>query len=247
MTTVPALREVTSGLRFPEGPVALPDGSVLVVEIEARTLTRVAPDGRKTVVSQHTGGPNGAAMGPDGKVYICNNGGFSWHEDAQVRPAADRAGRGLLGRPHRARRSRHRRHRDPLHALRRAHAARAQRPGVRRARRLLFHRPRQDAGARDGSRRGLLRQGRRQPDQGGRQPDRQRQRLRAVAGRQEALLRRDGSRRACGRWTSWRPARCGASRGPLRTAVACWAGPAASTTASTAWRWTAPATSASPR
>jgi gluconolactonase len=82
MTSMPQLREVTSGLRFPEGPVALPDGSVLVVEIEGCRLTRVAPDGRKTVVSQHTGGPNGAAMGPDGKVYICNNGGFSWHDDA---------------------------------------------------------------------------------------------------------------------------------------------------------------------
>ena len=82
MTSMPQLREVTSGLRFPEGPVALPDGSVLVVEIEGQRLTRVAPDGRKTVVSQHTGGPNGAAMGPDGKVYICNNGGFSWHDDA---------------------------------------------------------------------------------------------------------------------------------------------------------------------
>jgi gluconolactonase len=83
MTAMPDLREVTSGLRFPEGPVALPDGSVLVVEIEGQRLTRVTPDGRKTVVSQHTGGPNGAAMGPDGKVYICNNGGFSWHEDAK--------------------------------------------------------------------------------------------------------------------------------------------------------------------
>jgi gluconolactonase len=83
MTSMPQLREVTSGLRFPEGPVALPDGSVLVVEIEGCRLTRVAPDGRKTVVSQHTGGPNGAAMGPDGKVYICNNGGFSWHDDAK--------------------------------------------------------------------------------------------------------------------------------------------------------------------
>jgi gluconolactonase len=82
MTSMPQLREVTSGLRFPEGPVALPDGSVLVVEIEGCRLTRVAPDGRKTVVSQHTGGPNGVAMGPDGKVYICNNGGFSWHDDA---------------------------------------------------------------------------------------------------------------------------------------------------------------------
>ena len=24
------------------------------------------------------GGPNGAALGPDGKIYLCNNGGFSW-------------------------------------------------------------------------------------------------------------------------------------------------------------------------
>jgi gluconolactonase len=77
----PSLKEITSGLRFPEGPVAMPDGSVLLVEIENARLTRVAPDGRKTTVAQHTGGPNGAAIGPDGKVYICNNGGFSWHED----------------------------------------------------------------------------------------------------------------------------------------------------------------------
>jgi gluconolactonase len=77
----PGLEEITRGLRFPEGPVAMADGSVLVVEIEAARLTRVAPDGRKTTVSQHTGGPNGAAIGPDGKVYICNNGGFNWHED----------------------------------------------------------------------------------------------------------------------------------------------------------------------
>ena len=124
MTTMPALREVTSGLRFPEGPVALPDGSVLVVEIEARTLTRVAPDGRKTVVSRHTGGPNGAAMGPDGKVYICNNGGFSWHEDTQygLRPtgqAEDYSG-GRIERVDLATGK----HRDPLHPLRRAHAAR---------------------------------------------------------------------------------------------------------------------------
>ncbi len=39
------LREITTGLRFPEGPVALPDGSFLVVEIERRTLTRIEADG----------------------------------------------------------------------------------------------------------------------------------------------------------------------------------------------------------
>jgi gluconolactonase len=74
------MRDITSGLQFPEGPIALPDGSVLVVEIRRGTLTRVAPDGRKTVVANTGGGPNGAAIGPDGKVYVCNNGGFEWHD-----------------------------------------------------------------------------------------------------------------------------------------------------------------------
>ena len=32
---------VATGLRFPEGPIALRDGSVLVVEIERKTLTRI--------------------------------------------------------------------------------------------------------------------------------------------------------------------------------------------------------------
>ncbi len=67
---------VAEGLRFPEGPIALPDGDVLVVEIAAGRLTRVHPDGTKTIVAEPGGGPNGAAMGPDGKCYVCNNGGF---------------------------------------------------------------------------------------------------------------------------------------------------------------------------
>ena len=70
-----AIREITSGLQFPEGPVAMNDGSVLVVEITRGTLTRVRPNGTKEVVAETGGGPNGAAIGPDGKVYICNNGG----------------------------------------------------------------------------------------------------------------------------------------------------------------------------
>jgi len=71
---------IAQGLRFPEGPIAMPDGSVLLVEIERGTLSRVTPDGRVEVVATPGGGPNGAAIGPDGKVYLCNNGGFEWHE-----------------------------------------------------------------------------------------------------------------------------------------------------------------------
>lgn len=75
---------VATGLGFPEGPVALPDGSVLLVEIEQGCLTRVFPDGAKKVVARTGGGPNGAAVGPDGAIYVCNNGGFEWHREPGV-------------------------------------------------------------------------------------------------------------------------------------------------------------------
>jgi gluconolactonase len=71
---------ITSGLRFPEGPIALADGSVLVVEIGGGRLTKVLPDGTKQTVAELGGGPNGAAMGPDGKIYVCNNGGLAFIE-----------------------------------------------------------------------------------------------------------------------------------------------------------------------
>jgi gluconolactonase len=70
------LREVASGLQFPEGPVPLGDGGVLVVELARSTLSRVAPNGEVTVVAECGGSPNGAAFGPDGKVYLCNNGRY---------------------------------------------------------------------------------------------------------------------------------------------------------------------------
>jgi gluconolactonase len=80
-------RTITDGLRFPEGPIAMPDGSVVLVEIEAARLTRVLPDGGKEVIAETGGGPNGAAIGPDGACYICNNGGFNWEDTPErLRP-----------------------------------------------------------------------------------------------------------------------------------------------------------------
>ena len=76
------MRVVAEGLAFPEGPIAMPDGSVLLVEIKRGTLTRVDHNGVTSVVAELGGGPNGAALGPDGAVYVCNNGGFNWHEIA---------------------------------------------------------------------------------------------------------------------------------------------------------------------
>jgi gluconolactonase len=74
------MRMLTEELQFPEGPVAMPDGSVLVVEIRRGTLARISSDGEVTRVAKCGGGPNGAAIGPDGAVYVCNNGGFEWRD-----------------------------------------------------------------------------------------------------------------------------------------------------------------------
>lgn len=74
---------IATGLQFPEGPIVMPDGSVILVEIKRGTLTRVWK-GRGEVIANLGGGPNGAAFGPDGAVYVCNNGGFAWHEIAGI-------------------------------------------------------------------------------------------------------------------------------------------------------------------
>ena len=61
------IRVLATGLEFPEGPVVMPDGSIVLVEIRGRRLTRVWPDGRKEVVAEMPGGPNGAALAEVGE------------------------------------------------------------------------------------------------------------------------------------------------------------------------------------
>jgi gluconolactonase len=85
-------RVLAKGLKFPEGPVVMPDGSVLVVEIQGQRLMRVLPNGDLKVAAHLGGGPNGAALGPDGCCYVCNNGGFSWRtDDGFTRPTGESA------------------------------------------------------------------------------------------------------------------------------------------------------------
>ena len=74
---------VAEGLEFPEGPIAMTDGSVILTEIKGQRLARVGPDGTKSLVAQTGGGPNGAAIGPDGAIWITNNGdAFVWLDNA---------------------------------------------------------------------------------------------------------------------------------------------------------------------
>ena len=57
-------RELASGLRFPEGPVATDDGDVILVEIARGTLTKVGADGRLEVVANVGGGRTAPPSGP---------------------------------------------------------------------------------------------------------------------------------------------------------------------------------------
>jgi gluconolactonase len=74
----PSFRILAKGLRFPEGPAVLPDGNLVVVEIGGGCLTRVGLNGKVGVVADLGGGPNGSSVGPDGAVYVCNNGGLNF-------------------------------------------------------------------------------------------------------------------------------------------------------------------------
>ncbi len=93
------IRIVASGFGFAEGPVAMPDGSVVLTDIKQGCVWRVTPDGTKpdggkSVLAQTGGGPNGLALGPDGALYCCNNGGGLYRGDhfMAVGPAPDYAG-----------------------------------------------------------------------------------------------------------------------------------------------------------
>lgn len=66
---------VAEGLHAPEGPVVLADGSIVVMEMHASRISRVWGQGRTEVVTVTGGTPNGAQLGPDGALYVCNCGG----------------------------------------------------------------------------------------------------------------------------------------------------------------------------
>jgi gluconolactonase len=72
---MPDIKILARDLGFPEGPVWMSDGSVVLGEISGRKVTRVARDGSKSEIGKAGGGPNGVATGPDGALYVCNNGG----------------------------------------------------------------------------------------------------------------------------------------------------------------------------
>ena len=84
---------IAEHLAFPEGPVVLPDGSVVIVEIAAGRVTRVWGDGKTETVAVTGGGPNGAALGPDGALYVCNSGALDPHLGCHLAEGPEAVGR----------------------------------------------------------------------------------------------------------------------------------------------------------
>lgn len=64
-----------TGLSAPEGPVALPDGSWLVVESGADRgcVTHISPDGQQKRVIKKTGRPNGLAVDSHGVIWVAES------------------------------------------------------------------------------------------------------------------------------------------------------------------------------
>src|SRR4029079_9682056 len=69
------VRSVASNFGFPEGPVVMPDGAIILTEIAGRCCTRIGADGARSTVGNAGGARNVLALGPDGALYLCNNGG----------------------------------------------------------------------------------------------------------------------------------------------------------------------------
>ena len=129
------LQLIAEGFEFPEGPIAMADGTVILTEIKAQRLTRVHPDGRKETVVETGGGPNGAAIGPDGDLHHQQRRSFTWPQQDGLTIPAD------AGHPHRRLHQRFDLATGELKTLyetRRPPLRRPQRPGVRQAGRVWF-------------------------------------------------------------------------------------------------------------
>jgi gluconolactonase len=91
-------RVVAEGLRFPEGPVALPSGDLVVCELAGRRVTRVTPDGSTSTIADFEGSPNGQVLAADGSLWVCDNGGRWVAEEASGLGHGPGDHRGLLWR-----------------------------------------------------------------------------------------------------------------------------------------------------
>ena len=93
-----AARLLAAGLGFVEGPVALPNGDVLCVDLRYSCVWCITPNGKASKVSVVPGSLNGAALGPDARLYVCNNGGLDWADNPTLNVPLGRARSYMGGR-----------------------------------------------------------------------------------------------------------------------------------------------------
>lgn len=64
-----AIEFIKDGFKGTEGPLGLPDGSLIFTETQDQRITRIAPDGSVSPYLEKTNGANGLGIGPDGALY----------------------------------------------------------------------------------------------------------------------------------------------------------------------------------
>ncbi|MEO6125193.1 MAG: SMP-30/gluconolactonase/LRE family protein [Ilumatobacteraceae bacterium] len=64
-----------TGLSFPEGPVVLPDGTLVFTEIAGGRLSAWTSADGVQLLATTAGGPNGATLARDGTIFVTQNGG----------------------------------------------------------------------------------------------------------------------------------------------------------------------------
>lgn len=79
-------RTLAAGIGFTEGPLWTTDGRLLVVAMTRGLVVEVDLDGGVVGATEVGGGPNGLAEGPDGAVWVAQNGG-SLRSSRSTRPA----------------------------------------------------------------------------------------------------------------------------------------------------------------
>ena len=182
------IRIIATDLGFPEGPVWMADGSVILGEISGKKVTRVAPDGSEDRDRQGRRRAERRRDRPGRRALCLQQRRRGLRDDAEL--SVDRAGAGLQARLDPAHRPQDRRNQDALHRVQRPQTVGAERHRVRQAGRVLFHRSRQALRASPRQWRALLRAAGRLEDRRTRLSAAHPERGRPVAGRKDRLCRR---------------------------------------------------------
>jgi sugar lactone lactonase YvrE/enterochelin esterase-like enzyme len=65
---------VSEGYKLTEGPAMDRDGNVFFTDIRSNRIHRIGTDGRLSVFKEDSGAANGMMFGPDGRLFVCQNG-----------------------------------------------------------------------------------------------------------------------------------------------------------------------------